>query len=477
MNAEGLATLDAAVRRDLQVLEYPSRSGVRTFAALAPPSISQAGIDASSVANVAIIGGGQSGLAVAAALKLERVDGVRVFEEHTETRTGPWLRFARMHTLRTPKNLPGPNNGVPNLSVRRWYEAAYGEGSWDEIGFISKEDWSAYMGWYRRILGIEVDYETRVESVEFRSELDLFELRIESPDGAKRAYARRVVLATGIEGSGAWRAPDFIADHLPDHCWAHTSEDIDFEALRGKRVGVLGAGASGFDNAAVALETGAASVDLCFRRPELVRVNTFRWAEFMGFLKHFPDLSDAQKWRYMHKIMEIGQLPPHDTYHRAKGFENFTLRPGTAWTSARFEGGEVVATTSAGELRYDFVIAATGFRTDLALRKELATFSDRIALWSDRYTPPEELVSPDLARHPYLGEGFEFLPRDPADHWISRIHNYTYGCIVSLGFGGASITGMKYSVPRVVSGITRSFYLEDAQYHFQSLCDYDVKEF
>ena len=66
--------------------------------------------------------------------------------------------------------------------------------------------------------------------------------------------ARRVVLATGIEGSGQWDVPASIRDGLPRRLWAHTREDIDFGALAGKRVAVLGAGASAFDNAATALD-------------------------------------------------------------------------------------------------------------------------------------------------------------------------------------------------------------------------------
>ena len=69
--------------------------------------------------------------------------------------------------------------------------------------------------------------------------------------------ARKIVLATGQEGIGGWWMPEPIAA-LPARFRAHTNEMIDFQALRGKVVAVLGAGASAFDNAAVALEHGAA---------------------------------------------------------------------------------------------------------------------------------------------------------------------------------------------------------------------------
>jgi hypothetical protein len=48
---------------------------------------------------------------------------------------------------------------------------------------------------------------------------------------------------------------------------------------------------------------------------------------------------------------------------------------------------------------------------------------------------------------------------------------------LSLGFGGASISGMKYSIPRLVSGITGSLFVEDLATHFESLRRFGEKEF
>jgi len=66
--------------------------------------------------------------------------------------------------------------------------------------------------------------------------------------------------------------------------YAHSADDIDFRKPAGKRIGILGAGASAFDNAALALEAGAARVDLCFRRSEIPRVNPLTWMNFAGML-------------------------------------------------------------------------------------------------------------------------------------------------------------------------------------------------
>ena len=58
-------------------------------------------------------------------------------------------------------------------------------------------------------------------------------------DGAE-IRARQVVLATGMAALGGAAAPDMLAN-IPRDLWATTSEAIDFAALKGKCVAVLGA--------------------------------------------------------------------------------------------------------------------------------------------------------------------------------------------------------------------------------------------
>lgn len=107
----------------------------------------------------------------------------------------------------------------------------------------------------------------------------LLRLTFRRPDGSTHVhYARKLVLATGIEGCGSWHVPDFVRDGLPRARYAHTSENIDFAALKGKRIGVLGAGASAFDNAATALEDGAGSVTpACGARKSRPSTRTGGW--------------------------------------------------------------------------------------------------------------------------------------------------------------------------------------------------------
>lgn len=465
-----LPQLTEQVHRELELLEYPRRDWMP-----------QRSADGAPIYDVIIIGGGQSGLAVAFGLQRERIRNVLIVDENPLGRAGPWLSFARMHTLRTPKHVLGPDLGVPSLTPRAWFEAKYGEGSWAGLGLLPKEDWAAYLDWYRVTLSLPVQPLTRAGALCYRPDARAFEVPCEAvgPGGLSATLlARRVVLATGIEGSGEWTVPAMITDALPRACYAHTRWDIDFEALRGKRVAVLGAGASAFDNASTALERGAGEVRLYFRRKSLVNVNAYRWAEFAGFLGHHGDLPDADRYRFIHQILRMGQLPPTDTYQRAMRLPNFHLQPGAGWRSLERRGDTIVIHTDAGDFEADFVIAATGFATDLSKRPELALLHPHIALWRDRYQPPHGEQSDDLDRHPYLGPSFELTERTvgEAPH-LAHLYNYTFGGLLSLGFGGASISGMKYSVQRLVRGITGSLFCEDRAHHFATLETYGEREF
>jgi cation diffusion facilitator CzcD-associated flavoprotein CzcO len=469
----GLERLTEQAHREIEQLDYPRRDWMPVRSAP----------DGSSIYDVIIVGAGQCGLAAAFGLMRERIRNILVLDENPLGRAGPWLNFARMHTLRTPKHVLGPDLGVPSLTPRAWFEAQHGEGSWGGLGLLPKEDWAAYLNWYRVTLSLPVQADTRVGALRYREDLRAFEVPCE-PLGARAGspsqtlLARRVVLATGIEGSGEWAVPAMITDALPRAQYAHTRWDIDFEALRGKRIAVLGAGASAFDNASTALERGAGEVRLFFRRKQLVNVNPYRWAEFAGFLGHHGDMPDADRYRFIHQILRMGQLPPTDTYHRATRLPNFHLQPGAGWRSLERRGDAVVIHTDAGDFETDFVIAATGFVTDLSKRPELTELCPQIALWRDRYSPPAGERNEDLERHPYLGPCFELTERTPgaAPH-LAHVYNYTFGCLLSLGFGGASISGMKYSIQRLLRGITGSLFCEDRDHHFATLRAFDEREF
>ena len=127
--------------------------------------------------------------------------------------------------------------------------------------------------------------------------------------------------------------------HLPARLIARASDPIDFEALAGRTVAVIGAGATAFDNAATALEAGAAEVHLLCRRAEIQLIQPYRWLTFRGFLRHFCDLDDVWRWRFMRAILELREGFPQATYDRCARFANFHLHEGSP-VEAAHEVGE-----------------------------------------------------------------------------------------------------------------------------------------
>src|ERR1700688_1908653 len=71
--------------------------------------------------NVLIVGGGQTGCAFAFALRRAGIGKVSVIDAAVDAKAaGIWQTTARMHVLRTPKTLAGPELGVAALSFQAW---------------------------------------------------------------------------------------------------------------------------------------------------------------------------------------------------------------------------------------------------------------------------------------------------------------------------------------------------------------------
>lgn len=471
MQLDALEALNARVRRDLSYLAYPAKAWVPDFAEQQLAAIAP-GVIPANVLNCAVIGGGQFGLTIAHGLQRECVGKVRVFERNPYGLEGPWMTFGRMKMLRTPKDPTGHDLGNASLTFRAWYEAQHGPDGWERLFRITRPDWQAYLGWYREVTGVEVVNEVEVLAVEpwpNAINWQLFRITLRSKAGDEVVWARTVVFAGGAEGSGGHAVPDFISTNLPKDLYAHTSEwPIDFAAFAGKRVGLLGSGAAAFDAAIAALEGGAREAVMCFRRPHLPRTNPRRWMEFAGFLAHYPELPDSQRWAYMQTLYQISQPPPVPTFERALSMPGFCMRASTPWLSVREEAGRVVVQTPQGEEGFDFIFAATGAFVDLKERPEFAGLLPHIALWSDRYQPPPGLEEPRLSRFPYLGRFAEFTPKVPGTvPWLSHLFTITRSATLSMGPSAASNSNVKYTAPRIISGVTRALFLDDASDHFK----------
>jgi cation diffusion facilitator CzcD-associated flavoprotein CzcO len=449
---------DGLVLRDLAMIEAPARPWVPA---------------AEGRLDVVVVGAGLSGLAIAFGVRRQGIERLLVLDAAPRGREGPWRSYARMDILRSPKTLTGPDLGVPSLTFRAWYEARHGSAAWEALHKIGREDWADYLLWYRAVLDLPVRNDTAL--LGFAPDADGLALEIEGPDGRQVLRTRKLVLATGITGNGVPHVPPVIAALPPGH-WHHSAAPPPAEALRGRRIGVIGASASAFDCAVMALRAGAAQVELLARRATLPHVEVLAWANFPGFMTGLAELDDARRWRFMRRLMELQGPPTAEAFAEATGDARFRLVLGARLAAAHIEAGEVVLATEAGAThRCDVLLLGTGFAVDLTARPELAPHAKAIATWADRYTPPAEEAMPALGRYPYLGPGFEFLERSPgaAPH-LRHVHNFNTGAIASLGPVCNGITGLKYGVPRLVAGLTRALFLDDADRHLADLMAYDA---
>jgi FAD-dependent urate hydroxylase len=463
--SSALEALEAQVHDDLAKIAHPRTA----WLGVTP------GPDGKPALDVLIVGAGQSGLTIGFGLKRSQVTNVLLIDKTEEGREGPWLTYARMPTLRSPKDFTGPDLDIPSLTYQSWHEARFGHAHWQELDLILRERWAEYLLWYRRVLNLPVRNGCEVKEIA-PAPGGLLAATIRSAGGIETLYARKIVLATGQEGAGDWSIPEPLR-HLPATRCASAAADIDFEALRGKQVAVIGAGASAFDNAATALEAGATEVHLLCRRAEVQLIQPYRWLTFRGFLRHLSDLDDAWRWRFMRTILEMREGFPQPTYDRCARHANFFLREGAPVEAAREVGDKVELQTPLGSILADFIICGTGIDMDFAGRGELQTFAGNIATWADRYQPPPDERNPRLGRFPYLARDYAFTERVPgATPWISNIHLFAIASTMSFGASGSSINALTTAVPKLVHGLTRALFQADLELHWASLRAYDVPQ-
>lgn len=94
---QSLAALEGRLRRDLELLVEPAQVWT-------PGSKRQPDID---TYDVVIVGAGMAGLTAAFALMRIGIRNIMLFDKADKGQEGPWVTFARMETLRSPKGSRG----------------------------------------------------------------------------------------------------------------------------------------------------------------------------------------------------------------------------------------------------------------------------------------------------------------------------------------------------------------------------------
>ncbi|MBB3965284.1 NAD(P)-binding domain-containing protein [Rhizobium metallidurans] len=461
---DNLAALEERLRQDLSWLELPAKSWVPAR-----------DVDGQPVVDVVVIGGGMAGLVASGMLKRLGVANHLVLDKAAAGQEGPWVTFARMRTLRSPKQLTGPAMGLPALTFRAYYEARFGREAWVALDRAPRRIWMDYLIWYRKVLDLPVRNGVSVDNILPRAD-GMLDIACSEGGAKKTIVARHVVLATGRDGLGGPFVPA-IAGSMDRKYWAHTADEIDFAALRGKRVGVIGAGASAMDNAASALEAGAARLDMFVRRKTLPAINKFTGIGSQGVVHGFAGLPDEWKWRFLSYAMSQQTPPPRPSVLRVSAFEQAHLHLESPIDALRQEGDHIVVTTPRGSYPVDFLIFGTGFKIDLANRPELASFEPHIRLWRDRFPTPAGMENVELEGSPDLGDAFEFLERVPGScPALSKIHCFNFPATLSHGKLTGDIPAISEGADRLVRGIVRSLFVEDRETHFANLQAFDTPE-
>jgi cation diffusion facilitator CzcD-associated flavoprotein CzcO len=419
--------------------------------------------------NVLIVGSGQSGSALAFALQRAGIGGVSVIDAAGgASQAGVWLTRARMHKLRTLKNLVGPEGPVTALGFQAWYESRHGQEAYAAIDRIGRADWAQYIDWFRDITGTTVRYGTRLVRFEpvTGGAVPHFRLHLEVDGQPRTETARKLIFANGVAGSGAPFVPELLHTAVAQGLAAHTGHAIDFAALAGKTVAVIGAAASAFDAAAVALESGAAAVHLFSRRERIAATPVARVRGYPGFYDNYLSLPDATRWHHAARYRRLGTTPPPDSVQRVLKFPHFHLHLGAPWQGAQVQGGRVAATVHGETLHFDFVIAGTGYTHELSQRPELAGIADQVLRWRDRFQPAADERDDELGAAPYLGAGLEYIEKTPGSApWLRDIHTYNPGGFASTGLPLGDVPSFRGYVPAVVRRISEDLLRADFAHH------------
>jgi cation diffusion facilitator CzcD-associated flavoprotein CzcO len=394
-------------------------------------------------------------MSAALALRQAGIGSVVILEKEGPDHVGAWSSIARMKTLRTDRDISGPELFNEELSFRRWYIAGHGIEAYERIDFIDLEDWRDYLLWFRKQTSPDIRHGTSLVSV-MPGDGHLV-LNIDTGDGPATMTASRLVVASGLDGFGSKYVPPILQDGAAPGRLFHTQDPISFADMRDRRVLVVGGASSAFDAASTALEHGATRVD------QIVRGDTLAPDAPRGAFRHAAierrfsyELSDEARWAQVMRSRARGNAPAHSVA-RAGKFPNYRLHLGQPVTAFSWRG-EVARLPLAGEVsEFDYVIAATGYRQGAQLRPEFSHLASFVRTWRGvaESPTPEAGHWQDL---PYLGRGFELTPLSDQETWVSRIHVLTFAAFLNHGIPVGDIGSAALAVPRLVEAIGRHFF-------------------
>lgn len=388
--------------------------------------------------DVAIIGAGPYGLAVAAHLRAANVS-FRIF--------GDPLSFWRNNMPHGMKlRSPWIATHIAEPRGRYRLDDYFAEAALDIPKMLPLEQFIDYGRWFQRHVAPDLDSRVvaRIEACD-----DGFNLGL--ADGDMLA-ARRVVMATGLLGH-EYRPPEF--DGLPRELVSHSCEHTDSVRYRGKRVAVIGRGQSACESAALLHEAGA-KVELICRGRLAWNVDSGQRSSLRktvrGLLGNmlippsqvgpFPYSWLNEAPGIVHRLSQPARDAVNETSLRATAIT--WLRPRLTDVPVHEErtikaaeriGDQVALTLDNGIRRFDHVLLATGYRIDI-----------------DKMSLLDQPLRARIARYdgmPVLSGGLESSV--PRLHFVGAAAVGSYGpllrFIAGAGFAAKRVTGAAVREP------------------------------
>lgn len=345
----------------------------------------------SEMVDVAIVGAGPYGLSIAAHLNKTRVK-YRIFGAAMETWLNHMPQGMRLKSDGFASNLYDPDSAFTLQHYCAEKNLPYAD-----VGIpVPLETFVSYGLEFTRRFVPQLE---NVNITSIRRVSDHFELETSK---LETVQARRVVLAVGITHFPY--LPTFLSD-LPSQYVSHSFRHGDLSAFKGRRVAVIGAGASAVDIAAILNKTGA-SVSLVARRPEIAfhkpqkerrplleRIAAPRSGLGPGWRSRLctdaPLLFHLMPREFRFPVVRKHLGPAPGWFIRDEVVGRFPLHLGTKLNEVEVDNGQVRInfTNAEGrneEVAADHVIGATGFRVaisklkfvDESLRGQIRTAED-----------------------------------------------------------------------------------------------------
>jgi thioredoxin reductase len=393
------------------------------------------------ICDVAIIGAGPYGLSLAAHLRAHGVN-FRIFGKALDTWCQHMPKGMLLKSEGFASSLSAPNASASLKAYCRARNIAYA----DEGMPVEVTLFNAYASWFRECFVPDLE-ETLVASLARDGEF----FALETENG-ERLRARQVVLAVGITPF-AYTPSTFRA--LPAWAVSHSFAARNVQALKGREVCIIGAGASAIDTAAELHDAGVRV--RIVSRADHIRFHSAPDPDGAGLLQQIkrPSSGIGPGWRsffcanaplLFHRLPEdlrlratkrhLGPAPGWFMRERVEGHIPILL--GRKIAAAYVAGDRVCLELhdAAGQtetVTCDHVVAATGYRPALEKLSFLAPgLCDAIAAVEDT---------------PLLSDFFE-----------SSVHGlYAIGPLAANSFGPLMrfMVGAEFTSPRLASALAR----------------------